>query len=62
MKVLQTGMYELPGGWNIKKHNGVFSRTWFDLKGQSEREKQLLQISLNLTKNKWDSVARGRSF
>ena len=62
MKVLQTGMYELPGGWAVKKHHGVFSRTWFDLKGQSEREKQLLQISLNLTKNKWDAVARGRSF
>ena len=62
MKVLQTGRYELPGGWAVKKHHGVFSRTWFDLKGQSEREKQLLQISLNLTKNKWDAVARGRSF
>ena len=62
MRVLQTGTYELPGGWTIKKHHGVFSRTWFDLKGQSEREKQLLQISLNLTKSRWDDAARGRSF
>jgi hypothetical protein len=55
MKALQTGKYYLPGGFVVKKYAGVFSRTWFDLSGQKERERQLLQLSLNLTQLKWDS-------
>ena len=58
MKVLQTGKYYLPGGVVVKKYAGVFSRTWFDLSGQKERERQLLQLSLNLTQLKWDSSSQ----
>ena len=39
MQVLQTGRFQLEGGWEVKKHAGIFSRTWLDMNRDSVTER-----------------------
>ena len=56
MTIFRSGFHSLPGGWDVNKHQGVWSRTWFDLKGMKAREVNLLERSLSYTGIKWDSA------
>ena len=60
MRVLQTGKFELRGGWEVHKKTVIFSRTWTDLSCERMKDNFLVWAAFKITKE--EAAARGPGF